>query len=82
MDKSKPKIVQKAPIEKELQPGDHYWCACGHSKNQPFCDGSHNQEAPGLFPKRFELKEVTKVYLCACKQTKNPPFCDGTHNSL
>nr|XP_020449851.1 CDGSH iron-sulfur domain-containing protein 3, mitochondrial [Monopterus albus] len=57
----------------------HAWCACGHSKKQPFCDGSHKTKAPGISPVIFTPDKDRKVLLCACKQTKNKPYCDGTH---
>lgn len=58
-----------------------YWCACGRSKKQPFCDGSH--QGSGFEPLAFAAREDNEeVLLCACKRTKNPPYCDGSHNSL
>jgi len=66
------------PIEKELEAGTYYWCACGLSKNAPFCDGSHNK-ASGKSPVQFEVKEKKKVWLCTCGRTKNAPYCDGSH---
>lgn len=76
----KGEIAQKSPIEVELEPGKHYWCTCGKSKKQPFCDGSH--QGTEFLPLEFEVAEKKKVWLCACKQTDNPPYCDGKHNSL
>ncbi|MFZ4062665.1 MAG: CDGSH iron-sulfur domain-containing protein [Polynucleobacter sp.] len=77
----KPAIAQKAPYPVEVQEGQvYYWCACGKSKKQPFCDGSH--KASGFNPIRFLAGETTTVYFCGCKQTLNPPFCDGSHSSL
>ncbi|MCF8357964.1 MAG: CDGSH iron-sulfur domain-containing protein [Prolixibacteraceae bacterium] len=76
----KPRIAEKAPAAVELKPGKYFWCACGHSKNQPFCDGSHKDT--GITPVPFEVEEKKTYYLCQCKQTKNKPFCDGTHRSL
>jgi len=75
------KIAQKAPYIVELEKDkDYYWCACGHSKNQPFCDGTH--KGSEFKPIVFKAKETAKAYLCGCKKTKNAPFCDGTHNNL
>lgn len=77
----KPEIAQKAPIGVELVQGQGYsWCACGTSKNQPFCDGSH--KGGPFSPLKFVATETGKKFLCACKQTKNPPYCDGTHKTL
>lgn len=75
-----PKVAGKQPVEIELEAGEHYWCACGHSKAQPFCDGSHR--GMGIEPLAFTVEEAQEGYLCLCKQTKNPPYCDGSHNHL
>ncbi|MEW6133255.1 MAG: CDGSH iron-sulfur domain-containing protein [Pseudomonadota bacterium] len=75
-----PVIAQKAPYELELKPGTYYWCACGRSKSQPFCDGSH--EGTGFEPKEFVIAQKETVSLCGCKWTADPPFCDGAHESL
>ena len=76
-----PKIAQKAPYVVELEAGkEYYWCACGQSKNQPFCDGSH--KGTEFKPLPFNAKETGSAYLCGCKHSKNAPFCDGTHRSL
>jgi CDGSH-type Zn-finger protein len=56
------------------------WCACGRSRAQPFCDGSH--KGTGLEPVIFTAEKVETVYFCGCKQTGDKPFCDGTHSSL
>jgi CDGSH-type Zn-finger protein len=75
-----PICAQKSPYRVELQPGDYYWCACGRSKSQPFCDGSH--KGSGHAPVKFNLSEVKSVSLCGCKRSKNAPYCDGTHKTL
>ncbi|GMR00639.1 MAG: hypothetical protein BMS9Abin18_1509 [Zetaproteobacteria bacterium] len=77
---SQPTIAAKEPKVIELEPGTYYWCACGRSKNQPFCDGSH--EGTDFEPVAFDVAEKRNVALCQCKHTKTPPFCDGTHDSL
>lgn len=77
---SEPTIAQKAPYVVELEPGTYWWCACGRSKNQPFCDGSH--KGTDLAPQKFEITEKRKYGLCGCKRSANMPFCDGTHKSL
>ncbi|HSH41966.1 MAG TPA: CDGSH iron-sulfur domain-containing protein [Arenicellales bacterium] len=73
-------VAQQGPYVVELEPGTYFWCRCGRSRNQPFCDGSH--KSTGLSPVKFELEEKSRVALCGCKQSGNQPFCDGTHNSL
>ncbi|MDH5471105.1 MAG: CDGSH iron-sulfur domain-containing protein [Gammaproteobacteria bacterium] len=75
-----PEIAQKAPYELVLEPGTYYWCACGRSKNQPFCDGSHKDTA--FVPVKLEITETRKVWLCGCKHSSDKPFCDGSHNKL
>jgi len=77
---SEPVIFDKKPAVLELEPKTYVWCACGRSKNQPFCDGSH--AGTGMAPKPFKVEEKKKVVLCNCKHTANPPFCDGTHSKL
>jgi CDGSH-type Zn-finger protein len=77
---TQPICVQKSPFALELERGDHYWCACGRSKNQPFCDGSHS--GTGLEPIKFTVTEKETKYLCGCRSSGNKPFCDGTHKEL
>ena len=75
-----PEIARKSPYVLELEPGTYWWCACGRSAKQPFCDGSHKQT--DITPVEFTLDKPTKVALCGCKRTATPPFCDGTHKTL
>lgn len=77
---SEPKIAQKSPYQTELEPGTYWYCACGQSKKQPLCDGSHS--GTGFTPVSFEIKEKSEVWLCGCKHTKTPPYCDGSHKKL
>ena len=77
---SAPVVFDKKPVVMKLEPGTYYWCACGRSKKQPFCDGSH--KGTEFTPKAFEVKEAKQVALCNCKHTKNAPFCDGTHSKI
>ncbi|MCB2358134.1 CDGSH iron-sulfur domain-containing protein [Clostridium estertheticum] len=77
----KPVIAQKSPIAVEVKKGQtYYWCACGKSASQPFCDGSH--KGTSFTPLAFTAEKDETAYICACKHSKNPPFCDGSHNSL
>lgn len=70
-----------SPIEVKLESGKkYYWCTCGKSSNQPFCDGSH--KGTEYTPRVFNINESKKVWLCTCKKTGNAPFCDGTHTKL
>jgi CDGSH-type Zn-finger protein len=77
---SEPLVAQKSPFPLELKAGDYWWCACGRSKRQPFCDGSH--QGTGITPLRWTLPEDGKVWLCGYKHTGKPPLCDGSHNKL
>ena len=77
-----PKIAQRRPYVKAEEPGEKWWCACGHSQNQPYCDGSHKSSGTGITPVRVEIKEAKTVAWCGCKHTRNKPFCDGTHAKL
>ena len=56
----------------------YFWCSCGLSSKQPFCDGSHKNTE--FSPVKFIADETKKMFFCTCKQTKNQPFCDGSHN--
>jgi CDGSH iron-sulfur domain-containing protein 3 len=77
----KGQIAQKAPIRVEVEAGKEYWwCACGKSQSQPFCDGSN--EGSEFRPVPWTADATTRKFFCACKQTKNQPFCDGTHSNL
>lgn len=75
-----PEIAAKEPVKVTLEPGTYHWCACGRSKNQPFCDGSH--QGTGFVPLAFEVEEKKEAWLCQCKHSKNKPYCDGTHRQL
>ena len=77
---AEPTCAQKSPYGVELAAGDYSWCACGLSKKQPFCDGSH--KTTEFKPLKFTITQAEKKWLCGCKQSKNPPFCDGTHKAL
>ena len=77
---AEPLMPQKSPYAVELAPGDYWWCACGQSKRQPFCDGSHKGGA--INPVKFAVSEAQKVWLCGCKRTGGQPFCDGTHSKI
>jgi len=77
---SEPHIVDKKPFVTELDPGVYYWCSCGRSKNQTYCDGAH--KGTDFNPVEFTLEERREVALCMCKHTNTPPFCDGIHTKL
>jgi CDGSH-type Zn-finger protein len=76
----KPIIAQKHSYKLDMEPGTYYWCACGRSKNQPFCDGSH--KGTSFLPMKVEIEEARKVAWCGCKHSDKKPFCDGKHRSL
>lgn len=74
-------VAQKSPYGVQVEQGKSYWwCACGRSQSQPFCDGSH--KGTGLEPARYQADKSTTVYFCGCKQTRTTPMCDGTHATL
>jgi CDGSH-type Zn-finger protein len=77
---SDPKVAQKAPYVMTAKPGTYYWCACGKSAKQPFCDGSH--KGTEFSPMPVNITEEKKVAFCGCKHSKNKPFCDGAHKNI
>ena len=78
---AEPNIAQKAPYPVDVTAGKKYfWCACGKSENQPFCDGSHSDTE--FTPVVYEADKDRTLYFCGCKRTAGAPLCDGTHNSL
>ncbi len=77
---NEPHCCAKSPKVEEMEPGTYWWCSCGYSSTQPFCDGSH--KGKGFSPVKVEITEKRKVAWCMCKQTAKPPFCDGSHAKL
>lgn len=78
---STPHIAAKAPIAVEVEAGKNYWwCSCGLSKKQPFCDGSHKGTA--FTPVKVTAEEGKKMFFCGCKASAKAPFCDGSHSRL
>jgi len=74
-------IAQKSPYAVEVKAGEsYYWCACGKSKGQPFCDGTH--QGSKFAPVEYKATESKAVYFCGCKHTANMPLCDGSHSKL
>jgi CDGSH iron-sulfur domain-containing protein 3 len=74
-------VAQKAPFKVELVEGKtYYWCACGRSKSQPFCDGSH--QGTGFEPVAYKADKSGTAFLCGCKHSNKKPLCDGTHQSI
>ena len=78
---TEPAMPQKAPYKAEVTAGKAYfWCACGQSDNQPFCDGSH--KGSPFSPVKFTAEKDGAVFFCGCKRTDNRPLCDGTHKRV
>ena len=77
---TEPIIAQKIPYVLDMQPGSFYWCTCGRSKKQPFCDGSH--KGTGFAPKKTDITVAKTVAWCGCKHSQNGAFCDGSHSKL
>ena len=79
-EKNKPAIAGLRSIKLETEPGRYYWCSCGLSTNQPFCNGAH--AGTGFEPLPVVITEKQLVKWCSCKYTRTPPFCDNTHREL
>lgn len=78
---SEPIIAQKTPYSADVEQGkDYWWCACGQSSKQPYCDGSH--KGTDFTPIQYSAKADRSVHFCGCKKTENQPLCDGSHNNL
>lgn len=76
-----PKVAQETPCIEKVEAGKTYWwCACGRSANQPYCDGSH--KGTEFEPIEFKATESKNIFFCGCKQTRKAPLCDGSHNRL
>ncbi len=77
----KGEIAEKTPIKIDVEAGKtYYYCTCGKSSKQPFCDGSH--KGSEFTPMAWTAEESGSKYFCRCKQTGGAPFCDGTHKAL
>lgn len=77
---AEPKIADTKPNVVELEPGTYWWCSCGLSQNQPYCDGSH--KGSEFSPVKIVQEENKHVAFCMCKHSANGAFCDGAHKSL
>ncbi|MDR5654249.1 CDGSH iron-sulfur domain-containing protein [Ruixingdingia sedimenti] len=78
---SEPTIAQKAPFAMDVEEGKTYfWCACGKSSKQPFCDGSH--KGTDFTPLKYTADKTGRAYFCGCKHTDKAPLCDGTHAKI
>ncbi|MEM9161932.1 MAG: CDGSH iron-sulfur domain-containing protein [Cyanobacteria bacterium P01_F01_bin.4] len=77
---SEPTVADTKPTVLELEADDYWWCSCGQSAKQPFCDGAH--QGTDFTPVKFTVEAKKKAALCLCKHTKDQPFCDGSHSDL
>ncbi len=78
---TEPEIGGRQPIAVGVEAGKSYWwCACGRSKQQPFCDGSH--KGTGFTPVEWKAEAAAEAWFCACKRTGRRPMCDGSHKKL
>jgi len=74
-------IASRMPFVVEVEKGRTYcWCACGRSRTQPYCDGSH--QGTGIAPIEFTARYNERIWLCGCKRSRHAPRCDGAHNKL
>lgn len=78
-----PVIADRTPMPVDVTEGETYWwCTCGRSASQPFCDGSHNAEDCSFSPMEWTAPATRTMFFCTCKHTKKGPLCDGSHGAL
>ena len=78
---TEPTIAGRAPVAVDVEAGKtYYWCCCGKSAKQPFCDGSH--QGSEFVPSAYTPTQTGKAYFCACKRSQKAPLCDGSHKAL
>ncbi len=74
-------VAQRSPFGVEVEEGKEYWwCACGRSQEQPFCDGSH--KGTGFSPVQYAAGKSDTIWFCGCKHTNDIPVCDGSHKNV
>lgn len=79
-ENEQPRIAQRRPYVFEMEPGEYHWCACGHSQDQPFCDGSH--AGTKFRPQKVTISERKMVAWCGCKRSQTGALCDGAHTRV
>ena len=76
-----PTIAARSPVKVTVECGkDYWWCSCGLSATQPFCDGSH--KGSGFQPQKYTAEKDGDLWFCQCKHSKATPLCDGAHKSI
>jgi CDGSH-type Zn-finger protein len=78
---AEPTVASRTPFAVDVEAGKSYWwCTCGRSARQPFCDGSH--KGTEFVPMQYTAATAGKLWFCGCKRSAKPPLCDGSHNRL
>ena len=80
MGDEKPVVASRMPAVIKLEAGEYWWCSCGKSSKQPFCDGSH--KGTSFTPEKVQISKSQNIAFCNCKHSGTGPFCDGAHSSL
>ena len=76
----KPRIAGYRSKKMDMKPGIYFYCTCGMSKNQPFCNGAHKNTR--FKPTKVTIEKNEMIPWCLCKYSDKGHICDGKHREL